>query len=59
MSNGFRLKGVAMGISNQLQPFVVEVTAVDEPMMRVRLKQTLGFMFLVTVNALTEMCETE
>ncbi len=30
MSNGARLRGVAIGISSRLQPSVVEVTPVDE-----------------------------
>ncbi|MFV0264599.1 MAG: endonuclease/exonuclease/phosphatase family protein, partial [Kluyvera sp.] len=59
MSNGARLRGVAIGISSKLQPFVVEVTPVDERIMRVRLKHTLGFMSLIAVYAPTEVCETE
>lgn len=38
---------------------LVEVTPVDECKMQVRLKHTLGFMFLATVYAPTEMSETE
>ncbi len=48
-----------MGISSQLLPFVVQVAPVDERIMRVRLKHTLGFMSLVAVYAPTEMRETE
>ena len=59
MSNDHRLRGVAIGISRRLQPSVVEVTPVDERIMRVRLKHTLGFMSLVAVYAPTEVCETE
>ena len=59
MSDGARLRGVAIGISSQLCSSVVEVTPVDERIMRVRLKHTLGFMSLVAVYAPTEMCETE
>lgn len=50
MNNGACLRGVAIGISNQLQLFVVEVTPVDERIMGVRLKHT---------HILTEMFETE
>lgn len=35
--------GLAIGISNQLQPFMVEVTPADEYIMHIRLKHTLGF----------------
>ncbi|KAG0719096.1 Craniofacial development protein 2 [Chionoecetes opilio] len=50
---------VAIGISSKLQPSVVEVTPVDERIMRVRMKHTLGFMSLVAVYAPTEMRKTE
>ena len=33
MSNGARLKGVAIGISSRLQPSVVNITPVDECIM--------------------------
>ena len=33
MSNGARLKGVAIGVSSRLQPSVVEVILVDEHIM--------------------------
>ncbi|KAG0725429.1 Craniofacial development protein 2 [Chionoecetes opilio] len=59
MSNGHRVRGVAIGISNKLQPSVIEVTPVDEHIMRVRMKHTLGFMSLVAVYAPTEMRKTE
>ena len=58
MSFGARLKGVAIGISRRLQLPVVEVIPVDERIMRLRLKHTLGFMSLVGVYASTEVCET-
>ncbi|KAG0723374.1 Craniofacial development protein 2 [Chionoecetes opilio] len=56
MSNGHR---VAIGISSKLQPSVVEATPVDERIMRVRMKHTLGFMSLVAVYAPTEVHKTE
>lgn len=52
-----RFKGVAVGISSSLQPFVVKVTTVDERIMRVKMKHTLGFIPLVAVYAPTEKCE--
>lgn len=48
-----------MAISSQLQSFVDEVTPIDERIMRVRLKHTLGFMSLVSVYAPTVMCKVE
>ena len=56
MNHGARPKGVAVGFSSRLQPFVVEVIPVDECIMRLRLKHTLGFMSLVAVYAPTEKC---
>lgn len=62
MSNGAPaclLGIVATGISSQLPPSVVKVNPMDERIMGVRLKHTLGFISLTAVYALTEMCETE
>ena len=42
-TNGHHVKGVAIGGSSRLQPSVVEVTPVDERIMRLRLKHSLGF----------------
>ena len=44
MSNGHCVTGVAIGVSSRLQPSVVEVTPVDERIMQLRLKHSLGFM---------------
>ena len=54
--NGARIKGVAIGVSSRLHPSVVEVIPVDERIMRLRLKHTLGFMSLVAVYAPTGVC---
>ncbi|KAG0710316.1 Craniofacial development protein 2 [Chionoecetes opilio] len=59
MSNGDHVQGLAIGISSKLQPTVVEVTLVDEHIMWVRMKHTLGFMSLVAVYAPTEVRKTE
>ena len=56
MSNGARLKGVAISASSRLQPSVVEVIPFDERILRLRLKHTL--MTLVAVYAPTEMSGT-
>ena len=58
MSNGHHVMGVVIGIC-RLKPSVAEVTPVDERIMRLRLKHSLGFMSVVTVYASTEVCETE
>ena len=56
MNNGAHLRKVTISISSRLQLSVVEVTLVDERIMRLRLKHTLGFMSLVAVYAPTEVC---
>ena len=55
MSNGTRLKGVAIGISSTLQPSIVEVIPVDERVMRLMVKHTLDFISFVVVYAPTEV----
>ena len=55
MSNDARLKGVAIGVSSRRQPSVVEIIPVDERIMQLRLKHTLGFMSLIAVYAPTEV----
>ncbi len=45
--DGFRLGGVAIAVSSRLQSSVAGVTPVDERIMLLRLKHTLGFMTLV------------
>ena len=59
MSNGHHVKGVAIGVSSRLQRSVVEVTPVDERIMRFRLKHSLGSMFVVAIYSPTEVCKTE
>lgn len=54
MSNDTRLS-----ISSQLKVFVVEATSVDVFIMRMRLKKTLGFMYLIVMCAPTHVCEVE
>ena len=53
MSNGHHVNGVAIGVSSRLQPSVVEVTPIDERIMRLRLKHSLGFRSVVAVYAPT------
>ncbi len=58
-SDGTRLGEVAIAISSRLQSSVVGVTAVDERIMLLRLKHTLGFISLVAVYAPSETSEFE
>lgn len=58
-SDGTRLGGVAIAIASRLQSSVVGVTPVDERIMWVRLKHTLGFMSVVAVYAPTETSTLE
>ena len=53
--DGLRREGVAVAILNHLCPAVVRVTPVDERIMVVRMKHTLGFISLIAVYAPTEM----
>ena len=58
-SDGAHLRGVAIGISSRLQSSVVGVTPVDERILLLRLKHTLGFISLIAVYAPTEVYELE
>ncbi len=58
-SGGSRLGEVAIGISSRLRSSVVGVTAVDERIMLLRMKHTLGFISLVAVYAPTETSKLE
>ena len=48
-SNGACLKGVAISVSSRLRLSVVEITPVDECIMRLRLRHTLGFVSCCSV----------
>ena len=58
-NDGAHLGGVAIGISSRLQASVDEVTTVDERIMLLRLRHTLGFMSIVAVYAPTETSDLE
>lgn len=51
-------KGVAIAVSNQLKPFIVEVAPIDEQIMKMRVRHTLGFISLIVVYAPIEESET-
>ena len=59
MSNGHHVKRVAIGISSRQKTSVVEVMQVDERIMRLKLKHSLGFTSVAAVYAPSEVCETE
>ena len=58
-ANGHHLQGVAIAVSGRLQPSVVEVIPVDERIMVMRLKLSLGFMSLIAVYAPTDVCKLD
>lgn len=52
-------KGVAVAISSRLQSSVVGATLIEERMILVRLKHTLGLISLFAVYVPNEMCGLE
>lgn len=58
-SDGAHLRGVAIAVSGRLQSSVDKVTVVDERIMLLRLRHTLGFMSIVAVYAPTETSDLE
>ena len=53
-SDGYHAQGLAVAVSNKLTPMIIEVTPVNERMMRRRIRQSLGVVSLVSVDAPTE-----
>ena len=51
---GYHAKGVAAAVSNKLSPMIIEVTQVNEHIMRLRIRHSLGVISMVSVYALTE-----
>ena len=56
-SNGYHAQGVAVAVSNKLTPMIIEVTPVNERIMRLRIRHSLGVISLVSVYALTEVSD--
>lgn len=54
-SGGGRHRGVAVAVSSRLASSIVRVVAVDERIMVVKMRHTLGFLSLVAVYAPTEV----
>ena len=53
-SDGYHAQGVAVAVSNKLTPMIIEVTPVNERIMRLRKSHSLGVGSLVSGNAPTE-----
>ena len=53
-SNGARLRGVAVAVSDRFRSAVTKVTPIDERILLVRVKHSVGFISLVAVYAPTE-----
>ena len=56
--DGYHSEGVAIAVSDRLVPMVVEVTPVNERIMRLRLRHSLGVVSVVSVYAPTEVSRT-
>ena len=53
-SDGYHAQGVAVAVSNKLTPMIIEVTPVNERIMRRRIFHSLGVISLVSGYASTE-----
>ena len=53
-SDGAHAQGVAVAVSNKLTPMIIEVTPVNERIMRRRIHHSLGVISLISVYASTE-----
>ena len=56
--DGYHSEGVAIAVSDRLTQMVVEVVPVNERMMRLRLRHSLGVVSVVSVYAPTEVSST-
>ena len=50
-SDGYHAQGVAAAVSNKLTPTIIEVTPVNERIMRLRIPHSLGVISMVSVYA--------
>ena len=53
-TDGYHAQGVALAVSNKLTPMIIEVTLVNERIVRRRIHHSLGVISLVSIYALTE-----
>ena len=56
--DGYHSEGVAIAVSGRLVPLVTEVTPINERIMRLRIRHSLGVISVVSVYAPTEMSDT-
>ena len=56
-SDGYHARGVAAAVSNKLTPMIIEVTLVNEHIMRRRIHHSLGVTSLVSVYAPIEVSD--
>ena len=54
ITDGYHVQGVAVAVSNKLTPMIIEVTPVNECIMRQRIRHSFGVISLVSVYAPTE-----
>ena len=54
-SDGYHAQGVTVAVSNKLTPMIIEVTPVNEHIMRQSIRHSLGVISLVSVYAPTEV----
>ena len=52
-SDGYHTQGVAVAVSNKLTPMIIEVTPVNERIMRLRIRHSLGVISLISAYAPT------
>ena len=53
-SDGYHAQGVAVAVSNKLTPMIIEVTPINEHIMRLRIRHSLGVVSLVCACTPTE-----
>ena len=53
-SDGYHAQGVAVAMSNKRTPMIIELTPVNEHIIRQRIRHSLGVISLVSVYAPTE-----
>ena len=53
-SHGYHAQGVVVAVFNKLTPMIIEVTPVNERILRQRIRHSLGVIFLVSGYAPTE-----
>ena len=56
-SDGYHAQGVAVAVSNKMTPMIIEVTPVNERIMRLRIRHSLGVISLVSAYAPTEVSD--